>query len=180
MQNITSRDLNTFTALSELFSLLECKLDALLTGQDIIDNIVEKLQLPRFESNSKIGFLIEQLNLLCKAPTGSRYSSSLFAMTTLLQRISPACYKQMQSDGFLTLPYPDHLRRLCSAINMDTLSLNDSTIAYLTARYSKLQELEKLVSVLMDEVYSHQSVQICKWKILWCRRWTDYKNSVVC
>ena len=65
----------------------------------------------------------------------------------------------MQSDGFLTLPSPDHLRRLCSAINMDALSLNDSTIAYLTAMYSKLQELEKLVSVLMDEVYSHQSVQ---------------------
>ena len=87
-------------------------------------------------------------------------------MTALLQRISPACYKQMQTDGFLTLPYPDHLRRLCSAINMDTLSLNDSTIAYLTARYSKLQELEKLVSVLMDEVYSHQSVQYVNGKIM--------------
>ena len=103
LQNITSRDLNTFTALSELFSLLESKLDALLTDQDIIDNIVENLQLPRFESNSKIGFLIQQLHLLFKAPTGRRYSSSLLAMTALLQRISPACYKQMQSDGFCNL-----------------------------------------------------------------------------
>ena len=33
---------------------------------------------------------------------------------------------------------------------MDTLSLNDSTIAYLTARYARLQDMEKLVSVLMD------------------------------
>ena len=122
---------------------MECKLDALLT--DIIDNIVDKLL--RFESNSKIGFLSEQLHLLFKAPTGRRYSSSLLAMTTLLQRISSACYKQMQSDGFLTLPSPGHLRRLCSAINMDTLSLKYSTIAYLTARYSKLEELEKSVCV---------------------------------
>ena len=86
LQNITSNDLNTFTALSELFSLLKSKLDTLLTDQNIIDNIVERLQLPRFESNSKIGFLIEQLHLLFKAPTGRRYSSSLLAMTTLLQR----------------------------------------------------------------------------------------------
>ena len=37
---------------------------------------------------------------------------------------------------FSNLASPDHLRRLCSAINMDTLSLKDSTIAYLTAMYS--------------------------------------------
>ena len=157
MQNITSRDLNT--ALSEIFRNLESKPVVVLTAEDIIDNIIEKLQLLRFQSNSKIGFLIDQLVLLFKAPNWRRYSSSLLAMTVLLQKISPACYKQMHRDGFLTLPSLDHLRRLCSAINMATLSLNDSTIAYLTARYVKLQDLEKLMSVLMDEVYSYQSVQ---------------------
>ena len=94
-----------------------------------------------------------------KAPTRRRYSSSLLAMTALLRRISPACYKQMQSDGFLALPSADHLRRLCSSIDMNTMSLTDSYIAYLTARYDKLNEREKLVSILMDEVYSHRSVE---------------------
>ena len=79
---------------------------------------------------------------------------------------------------FVTLPSPDHLRRLCSAINMDTLSLNDYTIAYLTARYSKLQELEKLVSVLMDEVYSHQSVQYVNGKVM-VQKMDRLQNSVV-
>ena len=71
-------------------------------------------------------------------------------MSALLQRMSPTSYKQMYSDGFLTLPSPHHLRRLCSAF---------ATKAYLQARYQKLNEKEKIVSVLMDEVYGPRSVQ---------------------
>ena len=84
----------------------------MVTDQEIIEEIIVNLQDTRFDSHNRISFLIEQLSLLYKAPTRRRYSSSLLAMTALLQRISPACYKQMQSDGFLTLPSVDHLRRL--------------------------------------------------------------------
>ena len=39
------------------------------------------------------------------------------------------------------------------------MSLSDSTKAYLQARYQKFNEKEKIVSVLMDEVYCQRSVQ---------------------
>ena len=80
-------------------------------------------------------------------------------MTALIERISPACYKQLYSDGFLTLPSPGHLRRLCSAIDVDAMTLNESAVAYITAWYKKIPEKDCIVLVLMDEVYSHQAVQ---------------------
>ena len=39
------------------------------------------------------------------------------------------------------------------------MELTQSTIAYLTARYNKLNEKDKLVPVLTDEVYTHQDLQ---------------------
>ena len=80
-------------------------------------------------------------------------------MIALLQRISPACYKQIHRDNLLTLPSADHLRRLSSSIDMNCMELTKSSIAYLTARYNKLDKKGKLVSILMDEVYSHQDAQ---------------------
>ena len=80
-------------------------------------------------------------------------------MCVLLQRISPASYKHLYEDDVLTLPSPSHLRRISSAIDIDTMTLNESNIAYLTARFKKLSEKDRLVSVLLDEVYSNQCVQ---------------------
>ena len=42
---------------------------------------------------------------------------------------------------------------------MDLLELSDSSLAYLKARYDKLGEKDRLVSILMDEVNSHQTVE---------------------
>ena len=39
------------------------------------------------------------------------------------------------------------------------MTLNDSATAYITARFKKIPEKDRLVSVFMDEVYSHQAVQ---------------------
>ena len=107
----------------------------------------------------KICFLIEQFCLLFRKPNARRYSPSMLAMAVLIEQISPACYKQLHSDGFLTLPSLGHLRRLCSAIDADSMTINESSIAYLTARFKKLPLKDRLVSVLIDEVHSHQSVQ---------------------
>ena len=80
----------------------------------------------------------------------------LLAMAMLLHLMSPSCYKKMYDDDFLTLPSPDHLRRLSSAINVDTLTLSESTAAYRKARLNKLDDRERLIAILMDEVYSQQ------------------------
>lgn len=82
-------------------------------------------------------------------------------MAIMLQRVSPSC---LYEGGFLTLPHPEHLKRLSTAIDMDTLKLSASTIAYLKARFRKLKDQEKLVCILMDEVYSQLMAQFVNGK----------------
>ena len=65
----------------------------------------------------------------------------------------------MCSDGYITLPTVDYLRRLCSAIDTDIVSLTETAMAHLGARFSKLSEKDKLVSIFMDEVYKQKSIQ---------------------
>ena len=134
------------------------------TDEEVVQEIISKLQDQKFDGNIKITFLTEQLNLLFKIPTRRRYSPSLLAMTrrryspsllamtrrryspsllamtrrryspsllamtALLQRISPACYKQMHRDNLLTLPSADHLRRLSSSIDMNCMELTKSPV----------------------------------------------------
>ena len=66
LQSIISKDLNTSTAFREIFSYLESQPKVMVTDQEIIKEIIVKLQDPRFDSQSKISFLIEQLTSCIK------------------------------------------------------------------------------------------------------------------
>ena len=151
--------MNTCTTLNTIFNYLDSIPKKQVTDEEIIDDIIQKLKDSQFLENKKISFLVEQLHLLFKKPNARRYSPSVLAMTVLVQRISPACYKQLYNDWFLTLPAPGHLRRLCTAIDVDSMTLHDPATAYITARFKKIPEKDRLVSVFMDEVDSHQAVQ---------------------
>ena len=78
-------------------------------------------------------------------------------MCCILYRTSSACYKQIINDGILTFPGERNLRLISSVLRMD-LSLDESTIAYLKARFPKLSEKDKYVALLMDGVHCNQSV----------------------
>ena len=65
----------------------------------------------------------------------------------------------MYNEGVMTLPTADYLRRFCSAIDTDIMSLTESGMAYLRARCSKLLEKDRLVSLLMDKVYVQKNGQ---------------------
>ena len=147
------------TSIIEIKEILDYLEDAPLSSdEDIISNIIRKLKQPRFEDNKVIAFIVEQLSLLYKSPRQRRYSPSMLAMTCMLERMSPSCYNQMYRDAWIILPTADYLRRLTSAINVD-LDISPSTISYLTARFSRLAKKDKVVSLLMDEVYSRKMVQ---------------------
>ena len=79
-------------------------------------------------------------------------------MAVMWHDISPAAYKQIMSEGLLTLPSERHLRNLTSALNTD-LELADSSIEYLKIKKSKLPDKDLTVAVLMDEVYCQKKVQ---------------------
>ena len=70
-------------------------------------------------------------------------------------KTSPALYKQLSK--VLTIPCEQHLRRLSSALTVD-LEFSERTVSYLKARFSRLNEREHHVSVVIDEVKTDQSV----------------------
>ena len=149
--------LKSSSQLQSILNLLKIQYSQNIEQEDLIEAVIDKLEDPRVSSNKKIGFISEQLHLLNSAPKGRRYSSSLLSMCCILYRTSPACYKQIINDDILTVPGERNPRLISSALHMD-LSLDESTIAYLKARFSKLSEKDKYVALLMDEVHCNQSV----------------------
>jgi hypothetical protein len=157
-----SENLTFCSQVTELLNFLSRQYDQgiienTLSDEEFILDIVNQLE-EKFSDNKKIGFLAEQLSLVFQKPNGRRYSSCLLAMTCMWEITSPALYKQICRDEVLTLPHYKYLRSLTSALGSD-LKLSEPAKAYLKARFSKLNEEDKCVSLIMDEVYVHKSVQ---------------------
>lgn len=108
------------------------------------------------EKVRKLGFLIEQLQLLCRSPGPlNRYSGNLLTMAILWKAHSTACYKSILHENVLTMPSLRTLRR----IGQKFTNLNKDTLEYLKLRSSKLNSHEKSVILLFDEMYVFQSVE---------------------
>ena len=90
-----------------------------------------------------------------------RYSSDLLSMCVLWENTSSALYKQIREEGVLTLPSPRYIKKLTSALSMDT-GLSEQTLKYLAARVAKLNEHEKIGSLIMDEVYVAQQCEFTR------------------
>ena len=60
IRTLSPSNLNTISAINEIFTHLQSQIQGLentLTDQDIIDDIIDRLSNPRFEGNTKIGFI---------------------------------------------------------------------------------------------------------------------------
>ena len=101
---------------------------------------------------SKLDFLIEQIQIAFMHVQHRRYSSELLSMCVLWENTSSTLYRQICDEGVLTLPSVRYIKKLNSALFVDT-GLTQQTIKYLEARVAKLNELEKIGSLIMDEVY---------------------------
>jgi hypothetical protein len=99
----------------------------------------------------KLSFILEQLELLQKDPKQRRYSSFLLSCAVMWQSQSPALYSKLISEEILSLPAVSHLKRLSSALSVDT-GLSQGTMKYLKVRTSGMLPREKLVSIVIDEV----------------------------
>ena len=110
------------------------------------------------ECARKLSFLLEQLNLVFTSPHQRRYSKHLLILATLWKTTSRSLYNCILQDKVLTLPSTRRLSQLTEAISIDT-GMSNSSLAYLAARFSKLREDEKMVTLMIDEVYSAQRVE---------------------
>ena len=110
------------------------------------------------ETGKKISFLIEQLKLSIVHKNARRYSSNLLCMSVLWDCASPALYKQISQEGVLTTPTPKHVQRLKVPFSAES-GMTESNKRYLQTRFNSLSDREKVVNLILDEVYSAKKVE---------------------
>ena len=105
-------------------------------------------------SMSLVCFIIEQLNLLQVSKHGRRYSTATIISSYMWQLTSTALYKKLQE--FFILPSINRLRQLSVGTTVET---GEITLNYLHQRTVNLTSEQKIVTLLVDEVYTAQRVE---------------------
>ena len=110
---------------------------------------------PEFEMYHLVNFVIEQLRL-CQVPKNARkYSCKTLALSFLWQITSASLYNKLR-DIFI-LPSMTTLRSLSRGSAVETCSID---LEYLQRRSSFLDDREKIVTLMIDEVYTAQRVEL--------------------
>jgi len=99
---------------------------------------------------------VEQLGLLTKRKFGRQYSPQLTILSYIIQSASSAAYTTLRDEDVLCLPSVSTLRKITRRVNEDQ-GLDSS--AYLTLRVSKLNEHERNVVLMIDEIYITKRVE---------------------
>jgi len=104
----------------------------------------------------KISFVIEQLKLLSKNKFGRHYSPELTIMSYRLHAASSAAYSVLLKENVLCLPSKSTLQKVTKRFD-STSGLDNSQ--YLKLRVSKLNEFERTVILMIDEIYVAKRVE---------------------
>ena len=101
-------------------------------------------------------FVIEQIKLIQVPKQGRRYSTDLLTVSFLWQITSTSLYKKLRQ--LLVLPSLSLLRKLSSGMTVESGKLD---LEYLKLRQAELTQQEKIVVLMIDEVYTAQRVEYC-------------------
>ena len=100
--------------------------------------LLPNLNCPAISINDEINNCVQKLDNLAKNVEWENTYSNL--------------YKQIRNEGMLIIPSFRYIKKLISAISVET-GLTDQTIKYLGARIAKLNDREKIGSLIFDEIY---------------------------
>ena len=103
-----------------------------------------------------VRFFVEQLQLSQVPKHGRRYSANAIKTAFLWQLTSSCLYKKLQS--FFVLP---SLRRLQSLSGGAKVCGGLIDVQYLESKSKSLSEKEKMVTLMIDEVYIAERVEYC-------------------
>ncbi len=151
-----SEVLKTFSAVTNMLAYLK----SLAEGQgndSFLRILVESLQEVACQQEDetkrkKLGFLSEQLLLAITPKHARKYSADLLAAAMMWKTTSISLYRQLIREDCLNIPSIGHLTRLSKALTTGA-GLSKSSISYLKARCEKLNEREKIVVLMLDEIY---------------------------
>ena len=129
----------------------------LLTGTSLLEKYAqENEEVENCDSKliSLIRFFIEQLKLCQLESNARRYSTTTISQSFFWQMTSTSLYRRLRD--FFVLPSISRLRQLSRTTSVH---LEDIDISFLKTRSSALSEREKIVTLLIDEVYTAQKVE---------------------
>ncbi|XP_035233930.1 uncharacterized protein LOC118205753 [Stegodyphus dumicola] len=103
-------------------------------------------------------FILEQMNLCDKSKMARRYSSELLIFAYSLYMKSSSCYSSLYDSGLLSMPSNDHLGKITSILNLDNSLQNENTKKYMSEKFNKLNDENRIVNLLIDEIYVKKSI----------------------
>ena len=164
--DITVRNLQTMSQLTNLLARLKSQVDSsnCVTDVMLIDSAVSCLELAvgkmiegtddngidTTDKIIKVKFLIEQLKLLMTNKHHRSYGPDLTICCYLVNATSASAYQTLLDQNLLTLPSQRTLKKITRRVN-DQDGLNSTS--YLTLRASILNEQERTVVLMIDEIY---------------------------
>ncbi len=151
-----SETLETFSAVTNILAYLKSLAEG-RGNESFLKILVEALQEVACQQEDdakrkKLGFISEQLLLVITPKNSRKYSADLLAAALMWKTTSTSLYRQLIREDCLTLPSLGHLTRLSKALTTGT-GLSKSSTAYLKARCEKLNIREKMVVLMLDEIY---------------------------
>lgn len=163
--HLVNKGLKTMSQLINLMALIKNWQNPDSISEDLfIETAVECLRssLHRFddvecEKYRKLFFLVEQLELLSQNKYGRHYSPQLVIVSYLISAASTAAYDVLLNENVLSLPSKKTLSKVTRRLS-NTDGINNSS--YLKLRASQLNEIERNVILIIDEIYVAKRVEL--------------------
>jgi len=121
-----------------------------------ISALSNQIDLQNENTDEKLLFILEQLQLYKLPENNLRYSSSLTITCFSLYCASTSAYQHLRNSNILTLPSPYTLRKLTRSVNPDMTKIDTS---YLSKRVSSLSFFQTHVTLIFDEIYVARRVE---------------------
>lgn len=133
--------------------------DKLMPVEEIISVISDLfnklLQVLGDGKQEKLGFLKEQLQLLSVNKQYNRYSPEFSVFCSILYTISPHAYKFLRSAGYITVPHPQSIHKICVSYNTNPLVEQNDTnfLTHMKQKFNLLKKGDHIVSLMIDEIH---------------------------
>lgn len=74
-----------------------------------------------------------------------RYSTEFIVFSSILRTISPHAYKFIRESGYLTMPHPDTLKKICNNLNVSPQIelLDENFLMYISSRVKYFDDNDK-------------------------------------
>ncbi len=157
VNHITKKQvIERYSDIFNILAFLKSYHESTVTKEDVIEHCIKKLNFAiescdNTEIVTKLSFINSQLSLLNGPAQSRRYSPSFIWTALSWMKTSPALYRLLQTEGFLTLPSIGYLKQISSSFTLES-GLSTSVISYLETREKQLTSEQKTVSLVLDEV----------------------------